>query len=139
MFLSTGIAFYFHVQAEKQVGTANQLRLQSFFLADELRQSSDDLTRMVRSYVVTGDAFFKDYFNEILAIRDGKKPRPLNYHDEYWSFVQKNDPRPSRDGPAVALLTLMQQAGFSAAEFSLLEQAKINSDELPILNLLQWH
>ena len=30
-------------------------RYQSYLLADELRQSSDDLSKMVRIYVVTGD------------------------------------------------------------------------------------
>jgi PAS domain S-box-containing protein len=130
LILSTSTAFYFYVQGEKQIDKANQLRLQSFLLADELRQSSDDLTLMVRSYVITGDTAYKDYFHEILAIRDGTKPRPLDYRHHYWALVQKNAPRPSPDGQAIPLLTLMKQAGFSAAEFNLLEQAKINSDAL---------
>ncbi len=130
MTLSTGIAFYFYVQAEKQIDKANQFHLQSFLLADELRQSSDDLTQMVRSYVTMVDAVYKEYFYEILAIREGTKPRPINYRHDYWALVQKNAPRHSPDGQAISLLTLMKQAGFTAEEFSLLEQAKINSDDL---------
>ena len=37
---------------------AEHRRMHSFLVADELRQSSDDLTRFARTYVVTGDARF---------------------------------------------------------------------------------
>lgn len=130
LILSTSIVFYFYVRAEKNLDKINNLRLQSFLLTQELNDSSDNLTRMVRTYVTTGDATYKDYFYEILAIRDGTKPRPVDYGHNYWALVQKNTPRPSPDGQTIPLLTLMKQAGFSATEFSLLEQAKINSDAL---------
>ena len=54
---------------------------------DELRQSSDDLTRMARTYAATGDQRFVDYFNQILDIRSGKAPRPLQYGRVYWDLV----------------------------------------------------
>ena len=53
----------------------------SYKIADELRQTSDDLTRMVRTYVVTGDPIYEKYFHDILAIRNGDIPRPENYDD----------------------------------------------------------
>ena len=37
-------------------------RYESILLADELRQSSDDLTRFARTYVVTGDARFEKMY-----------------------------------------------------------------------------
>ncbi len=49
-------------------------RFESRIYADHLRQTSDDLTRMARSYVVTGDEKFERYFNEILMIRNGALP-----------------------------------------------------------------
>jgi len=52
-------------------------RYQSFLLADELRQSSDDLTRLARTYVVSGDAKWEKQYLEIVGIRDGRLP--------YWS------------------------------------------------------
>ena len=55
-------------------------------LADQLRQSSDDLTRMVRTYAATGDSRFEDHFYTILAIRDGEAPRPVQYDRIYWDF-----------------------------------------------------
>ena len=40
---------------QKKVTAAEERRYQSRLLADELRQSSDDLTRLARTYVVTAD------------------------------------------------------------------------------------
>ena len=58
---------------------AEQQRLTSLLLADELRQSSDDLTRFARTYVTTGDDRYEDYFNQVLAIRNGDVRRPDGY------------------------------------------------------------
>ena len=54
---------------ERQVDSSNDLRLQSLLLADELRQSSDDLTRMARTYVVTGEPRYKQYSSVIPSLR----------------------------------------------------------------------
>jgi signal transduction histidine kinase/DNA-binding response OmpR family regulator len=130
MFVVAGITFGIYAYLEKQVDHANDLRLQSFLLADGLRQSSDDLTRMVRTYVVTGDTIYKQHYQEILDIRDGRKPRPVAYNDIYWDLVLSDDQRPRPSGQAVPLLELMRQADFSESEFARLAQAKANSDLL---------
>src|SRR4029077_9118967 len=75
------------VQTEADIAQAEARRYRSYKLADELRQSSDDLTRMARLYVVTGDPRYREYFEQILAIRDGQAPRPLDYGNVYWDFV----------------------------------------------------
>ena len=46
---------------------AENRRTESFRLADQMRQTSNDLTRMVRMYVATGDPRFRDHYEEILA------------------------------------------------------------------------
>lgn len=130
MFVVFDIVFAIYVRSEKQIDKANELRQQSFLLADELRQSSDDLTRMVRTYVATGDPVYKQRYQEILDIREGKKPRPVNYENIYWDLVLADNQRPSQDGQAVALLELMRHAGFQEKEFAKLAQAKANSDAL---------
>jgi hypothetical protein len=71
------VSFAVYAWAEKKVVNAIEQRHQSFLLADEFRQTSDDLTKMVRIYVATGDVQYKDYYQVILDIRDGKRPRPL--------------------------------------------------------------
>lgn len=124
------VSFYWYVSTERAIDAANQQRLQSYLLADILRQSSDDLTRMVRSYVVTGELRYKAYFEEIMAIRDGKMPLPQFYHRVYWDLVTTEGMRPRGSEPAVPLLVLMQQAGFTQAEFAKLAEAKKYSDDL---------
>jgi len=131
VFVGFSIVFFFYVRSEKQIDQFNEQRIRSFWLAEEMRQSSDDLTRMVRSYVITGDPLFKQHYKEILAIRDGREARPTDYQNIYWDMVQSDDrrPRPS-SGQRISLLDLMREAGFSEQEFAKLAQAKASSDTL---------
>jgi len=129
MFVVFAILFVIYVRSEKQLDRANESRFQSHLLADELRQSSDDLTRMVRSYVITGNPIYKQHFQDILDIRDGAMSRPINYHHIYWDLVLTDDQR-SDSGQKVALLQLMRQAGFTEEEFAKLATAKTHSDGL---------
>ena len=55
----------------------------SYLPADELRQSSDDLTRLGRTYVTTDDVRYEKQYFDIPAIRNSKKPRPEGYHRIY--------------------------------------------------------
>ncbi|WP_249161362.1 methyl-accepting chemotaxis protein [Bradyrhizobium manausense] len=117
-------------------------RYRSYLLADELRQSSDDLTRLGRTYVVTGDASYKTQYLDILSIRNGEKPRPQAYHRIYWDFVAGGTAKPRPDGETVALSTLMKRQGFTDGEFKQLEQAQKNSDglvnlEVEAMNLVE--
>ena len=105
-------------------------RFNSYLRADELRQSSDDLTRFARSYVVTGKKKFRDRYNEVLAIRNGEEPRPKHYNRPYWDQVVKKGDRPRPKGEAIALQQLMRDLGFTEKEFALLTESQNNSDEL---------
>ena len=118
------------VKTEADIAQAEVQRYHSYQLADELRQSSDDLTRMARLYAVTGERRYRDYFGRILAIRDGKAPRPLDYGNIYWDFVVAWGKPPRRDGRAVSLEYLMREAHFTDDELALLQQAKQRSDAL---------
>jgi methyl-accepting chemotaxis protein len=117
--------------SERLAAEAMQNRYASYLLADELRQSSDDLTRLARTYVATGDAQWEQQYFEVLDIRNGKKPRPPHYERIYWDFRAAGTTPPGADGgTATALGDLMKGAGFSAAEFAKLDQAQRNSNEL---------
>jgi methyl-accepting chemotaxis protein len=116
--------------AQDRVSAANQSRYDSYLLADELRQSSDDLTRLARTYVVTGDPAFEKQYQQIIDIRNGKAPRPQHYERIYWDFVAAGEAKPSPDGESVALQDLMKRAGFTGQELAKLEEAQRNSDEL---------
>lgn len=85
-------------------------RYESRRLADELRHSSDELTRLARTYVVTGDPDYERQFWQVLAVRKGEAPR--------------------EDGRRVSLRSLMERQGFTAAEFACLKRAEDNSNAL---------
>ncbi|PIF04157.1 MAG: chemotaxis protein [Arcobacter sp.] len=104
--------------------------VQSLLLTYELRQSSDDLTRLARTYAVTGNADYERMYWDIIKIRNGEIPRPLNYNRIYWDFVIDYKDKPIDKGRQVSLTQLMKEAGFTEKEFKLLEEAKNNSDEL---------
>jgi len=131
MIAITGVVFSIYVWSEKQIDQANNVRIQSFELADALRQSSDDLTRMVRSYVETGDPRYKKYYHNIIDIRNGEMPRPKYYDHVYWDLVLTGELQPSSDPTqAVALIDLMKQAGFPEQELQKLAASKVYSDKL---------
>jgi methyl-accepting chemotaxis protein len=128
--LLTALALLQLGRASNQLSAAEASRYQSYLLADMLRQSSDDLTRLARTYVVTGDAKYETQYWDILAIRNGKKPMPEAYHRIYWDFVAAGEAKPRPDGRTVSLQDLMKEAGFTDAEFAKLDEAKRNSDGL---------
>ncbi len=109
-------------------------RYRSYTLSDGLRQTSDDLTRMVRLYAATGDPVYRDYFDEILAIRNGESPRPERYFEvPYWDIVLATGRHPGDFGDSVPIRSLIAERDFTDAELDLLAQAEDASNELVVL------
>jgi class 3 adenylate cyclase len=102
----------------------------SYQIANQMRQSSDDLTKMVRLYVLTGNKKYLDAYNEILSIRNGTSPRPLDYDEIYWDFVLDPNKRPRPYGPAISLKQLMINHNFSEQEFRFLAESELKSNTL---------
>jgi len=100
----------FTVFNQNQLNNAYENRYESYLRADELRQSSDDLTRLARTYVITQDKKYEDKYWDILAVRGGKKPRS--------------------DGRTIALQEIMKNLGFTEEEFGKLKEAGQNSNDL---------
>jgi methyl-accepting chemotaxis protein len=123
-------SFYSITRSSDELMEVSENRYQSYLLADELRQSSDDLTRMVRTYAVTGNAEFEKQYFGVLDIRNGKIPRPVDYHRIYWDFVAANMPVHPASDKTISLLEMMRHAGFTESEMALLQQAQDNSDGL---------
>lgn len=118
---------------QRDLLSAQARRYRSYLLADELRQSSDDLTRLARTYAVTGDERFRRHYAAILAIRNGELPRPLAPERVYWDFLAAADDKPRPDGPAAPLQDLMRKEGFTEEEMRLLRESQDNSDALVTL------
>lgn len=118
------------VRTASQQAEAENRRHESFRLAEAMRQSSNDLTRMVRLYVATGDSRYRDYYDEILAIRNGTAPRPLNADGSLWDRVLVLGKTGLQYGPPQSLEALMREARFSEAEFVALNTSRQASDAL---------
>ncbi len=131
MVVAMAAMFFTYTMLEGRVDTANAVRYRSMRLADELRLSSEELTRMARSYIATGDPRYKKHYQDIAAIRDGRLPRPADYHNMVWDQMLANSRRTGPDyRPAISLLELVRQAGVTEEEFERLATAKAQSDDL---------
>lgn len=137
LFLS-GFAALLGVQVWNLNNTQNllresqEVRYKSYLVADELRQSSDDLTRLARTYVTSGgDAKYEKMYWDVLAIRNGEKLRPENYHGIYWDLMLNYGDKPKPDSnQKTPLKNFMESLGFSDKEFAALKTAQDNSNKL---------
>ena len=103
-------------------------------LAIGLRQTSDDLTRMARLHAVTGDPVYREYFDEILAIRNGEAPRPEQYFEiPYWDIVLSTGERPTAFGEPVSLRDLLADVNLTDAEVAQLFESEDQSNALTLL------
>jgi PAS domain S-box-containing protein len=133
IFLLLIIAGFFVFKAlnsQNDVIRSEEHRFRSVMLAIELFQSSEDLTRMARSYVSTGNPIYEKNYFEILDIRNGKQPRPKDYAVTYWHIAGVGRGPAIAPGETVALQDLMRHEGFTEKEFGLLRESQANSDRL---------
>jgi len=123
------LAFLF-LANQRSLNEAQEVRYKSYLAADELRQSSDDLTRLARTYVVTGDERYEKMYMDVADIRAGKKPRPLDYQKVYWDLMVDYGDAPRGNGETRALNQIMKELGFTKDEFAKLHEAEMNSEKL---------
>ncbi|MAL00656.1 MAG: methyl-accepting chemotaxis protein [Alcaligenaceae bacterium] len=128
--LVTFFALTYYGAVSTELRAAQEQQRESLMLADEMRESSVNLTRFAQAYVVTADPKFLQMYNDVIAIRNGNKPRPQEYHRIYWEFVAAGEqPRPNSDSQ-VALLDMFRDAGFVEKEFDELNKALALSNAL---------
>ncbi|MGD9969116.1 MAG: ATP-binding protein [Sulfuricurvum sp.] len=96
--------------------------------AHELQNSSNDLTRFARTYVVTGNDRYLEKYNRVLGIRNGLLPRPEGYNGVYWDYIEPQKHHP--DGQAIALDTIIDRLPYTDEERSQIVLSHNNSDEL---------
>ncbi len=130
--IGLGVLTLLLFQNQGNLNKSRDVQFQSYLLADELRQSSDDLTRLGRVFVATGNPEYEREYLAILDIRNGKAPRPVDYNRIYWDFVAATGTKPRPDGETISLQDLMKKEGFTEAEFAKLSEAQKNSDGLVV-------
>ena len=127
---SIGMLVFHSLSIREDIYQSVRQRVDALLVAEEMLHSSNDLTRMARTYVTTGNPIYKRYFMEILEIRAGIRPRPLNYSPAYWHLVVAGKANAVQHGPSVSLRELFRRARLKDEEFALLEEALKRSDEL---------
>jgi signal transduction histidine kinase/ActR/RegA family two-component response regulator len=130
LLISIGALVFHSLSIRDDITNNERHRFRALLLANELLQSSEDLTKMARNYVITGDPRYEFYFFQILDIREGKRPRPLNYSATYWHLTAADETTVINEGDTISLLEMMRREGFSQEEFALLQEAKESSDRL---------
>ena len=110
------LTLYRNVEGNIRMNRQKEVALQ---LANELMQSSEQLTSNVREYAVTGDARYEKTYLAIVDERAGKIPRS-----------QSKSVAPGR---SVSLTDLMRENGFTEQEFALVKQANDLSNALVVL------
>lgn len=134
LLLILGILLYQLNHQSRAIDADISAAMQQIMLAQELRQSSEHLTKFARAYAATGNPKWKQLFDRVLAVRNGFAPLPPGHHFAYWDKAatpgeillqlgsqQKRHP---------SLLERMAAAGITDAELSQLRQALLLSDNL---------
>ena len=105
---------------QAELNKSQETRYLSYLIADELRQSSDDLTRLARTFVSTGgNPKHEAEYNLILQWRSGiggKAPRPADFA--------------IKPGITILQTDIMKELGFTDDEFNKLKEAGDNSNDL---------
>lgn len=121
------LLIYQAIELHQSLENSEKRRFESVNLAHELFQSSEDLTRFARSYVVTGNPVYKENFDQVREIRSGLAPRPSDYGHTYWYTGQQQE---ARSEPPESLTARMEKTGFTVDELNLLRLAQERSETL---------
>lgn len=127
---SVGVLVVLLIEGEKHRTEIDEYKTSSLALAIELKQSSDDLTRFARTYVVTGNPKYESYFWAISAIRDGRQPHPANYTPAFWDHVAANVISLNQGGETYSIEQKIKDLGLTYEEEQMLVLAKQESDDL---------
>ncbi len=110
-----GFSVYSVIQTADRLDEAQSVRRKSLEVAAMFVDSSINLTNNARQYSVLGEQRYKDYYNNILAVRSGKTE--------------------SEDGRAISIQQRMIELNFSQEEFGYIAKANELSETLANIEL----
>ena len=93
-------------------------------IINEIRQNSEDLTRLTRLYTNTKDTLYKNQYFEILNISKGISPRPEHYNRVYWGVLTTKD---KQEPPFIKTIKKSGYKLIASADFDKLEKEKITN------------
>ena len=103
--------------------------------ADELRRSSDDLTRFARTYANTLDETYKANYFKILDIRNAKAPRPRDYEGIYWDLTPSQRALRHPLGNSTSIKEEMKKLPYTRYEYEKFLESEANSNGLTNLEI----
>jgi diguanylate cyclase (GGDEF)-like protein len=134
------LLMWYRLSLQQQLTQAQENRYESYRLAVHLKSTADQLTRMARTYTLTADPRYKEYYEHILAIRNGTEPRPKNYNILFWDKVTiEHEFDPPKEGKAIPLLQLFKNLNIRPEEIATLKEAKTFADQLTELERDAFH
>ena len=124
MLLLIGMVTLGSLSAFNQAISVAKQRQESMVLMNEVRHEVDLLGRLVSSYVNTANPRFLIYYYDILAIREGSKPRPEMLPAAYWEQVIAGAKLyvAASGGQLLPLVERTSQLGFELGELALVRQ-----------------
>ncbi|MEB0137192.1 ATP-binding protein [Actimicrobium sp. CCC2.4] len=120
-------------QSYDSVVTAQAHRQDAISLAEKLKEDTEQLTSLVRTYTSTGEARYLTYYYDILAIREGDKPQPASYDSgAYWDSVIAGTTvhKMPVQGLRISFSGRMKSLGFSPDEFKALNVVYAATDAM---------
>lgn len=105
-----GLVSFALLKSAKKLKELEKNRFLLYILSNELKESSEELTKYCRNYVLTGDSVWEQKYWELLDVRNGIKPRA--------------------NGRTIALRDSLLKLGIVEEEFEKLSLAEKNSNDL---------
>jgi diguanylate cyclase (GGDEF)-like protein len=134
------LLMWYRLSLQQQLTRAQENRYESYRLAVHLKNTADQLTRMARTYTLTADPRYKEYYEHILAIRNGREIRPKDYDILYWDRITiENEFRPATRGEAISYIELLKRSKIRPEEIAVLNEAKKYADRLTELERDAFH
>lgn len=128
--ISVGYLAFHHMEEEQRVEHEYTLMLE---YATRLKDSSEELTRFARMYVMTSEKKYKDQYYKVLNIRKGLTYRPEDYNWYYW--YNKNKKNTEEKLSKISLLSLMKSVSFTEKDLEMLSKSEEYSDQLAKLEV----
>lgn len=130
LWILLGVQVHLLYQINQKIDLVYQERYPAYLLVNELRQSTFSLMLFTRQYIEKHDQEYEQYYHDIIAIRNGEKPRPKGSEGVYWHYGMVDKNILYMAGQQVSLHSLIEDNHFSREELSLLQKAERLADAL---------